>query len=623
MNSQPQKHTPPPKQPKKHVVLWIVLALLLVGSSLLAVHTYRILMKPASLFSETAATPLPDPTTLAPAFPILTASAPSDIPKGTPGFTDKPEATPEATATPALKITPSSTGAPEATPEATATPTLKITPSSTGAPEATPEATATPVLKITPSSTSEPKAIPEATATPALKITPSSTGAPEATPEAASIPMPEPTSKQCLNVMLMGIDAYENGGTTSGSMPHTDVMMVIAINFDENTVDLITLPRDTMTTAPGHYGYYKLNGVFNVGLGGWKKPTGQADELADGFLLTCGAAEKWLGGISIPYYYAVDFQAVIDIVNAIGGIDYDVDQPFHAFDSNKSYHKGLQYLDGNAVLGYLRIRQDADGLDSSRTARQRRMMVALFNKLKTEGTLSMIPSLITAADSGIYTNTTLSQTTALVNYAAKLDTGNIRTRSMFGEISDIEYDWRYVYVDQQNRIDLIQEVFGIEVGPVGTCTRQYERWLHTVGFSAMKYMRQAEKVLTHVQEKKDAGETFTDEQIALYSDCYVAYTALKEGFDRATDTLADRYAVTPWREKKTHRSSWTAENKAAHQELTALEAEIKQNILSLQAAVKETTLRLAESIDHRNLTWTISANWYMDQDINEVIVAFG
>ena len=122
------------------------------------------------------------------------------------------------------------------------------------------------------------------------------------TPATAPETPSAPDQTGILNVMLMGIDAYENGGTTSGTMPHTDVMMVIAVNFEKDTVDLITLPRDIMTTAPDHYGIYKLNGVFNVGLGGWEKPTGTADELRDGFLLTCRAAEQWLGGVSIPYY---------------------------------------------------------------------------------------------------------------------------------------------------------------------------------------------------------------------------------------------------------------------------------------------------------------------------------
>ena len=58
-----------------------------------------------------------------------------------------------------------------------------------------------------------------------------------------------------LNILLMGIDAREDGSTTSGTMPHTDVMMVVAVNFDTNSVDLITLPRDLLTTGPGHYGF--------------------------------------------------------------------------------------------------------------------------------------------------------------------------------------------------------------------------------------------------------------------------------------------------------------------------------------------------------------------------------
>ena len=486
-------------------------------------------------------------------------------------------------------------------------------PVATAIPQATILAPAFPVHTTAPTpepevATSAPSQAPEGTMAPAAD-----TPAPTATPK--------PVER--LNILLAGIDANEYGGTTSGTMAHTDAIMVIAINFDENKVDLISLPRDTLTTAPGYYGYYKLNGVFNVGLGGWKRPTGKSDELAEGFLLTCRAAEEWLGGISIPYYYGVDFQAVIDIVDAIGGIDYDVDQWFTAMSGKRSYSKGRHHLDGDAVMGYLRIRQQADGLDSSRTARQRRMMVAIFKKLKNEGKLSQIPALINAANSGIYTNTTLSQTTALANYAANLDSSNIKTRAMFGELGQVEYEWRYAYVDQQNRLDIIREVFGIEAEPVGTCTRQYERWLHTVGFSAMKYMRQAEKVLTRVQELKDAGQSFTEEQIALYGDCYRAYVALKEGFDSATDTLASRYAATPWREKKNNTKNWTEENKAEDQELTALEGDILQSMTDLKAAAKEATLHLSDAIGFTTkLTWNVPMGWYEDPDINEVIVNF-
>ena len=446
------------------------------------------------------------------------------------------------------------------------------------------------------------------------------------TPVPAETPAPEaePAEKQgILNILLMGIDAYESGRTSSGTMPHTDTMMVIAINFDAETVDLITLPRDTFTDVPGYSGYYKLNGVFNVGLNGKFKTTGKADDLESGFELTCRTAEKWLGGISIPYYYGLDFQAVVDIVDAIGGIDYDVDQAFRSQNGKRTYGVGMQHLDGNAVLGYLRIRQSADGLDSSRTARQRRMMVAIFKKLKSEGKLSQIPALISAANSGIYTNTTLAQTTALVNLASNLDADKIRTRSMSGEIGEIEYVWRFAYVNQQNRIDLIREVYGIEAEPVGICTRQYERWLNKIGFVTIKRLHQIEKVLTLVQQKKDAGETFTDEQIELYGACYLDYLDLHEAYKAYAAELAEIYPETGWREKKSDQSKWTEEQKAQDKALTEKETAYREHLIALSEQARTSLRALADSIGYHKISWSINEVWYKDEDINEVYVDFG
>ncbi len=438
------------------------------------------------------------------------------------------------------------------------------------------------------------------------------TAAPEeqATAEAqAATPVPERKMDNIVNVMLMGIDAFEGGGTTSGSQPHTDVMMVVAVNFDKDTVDLITLPRDTFTTAPGYHGFYKLNGVFNAG--------GGMDDMAGGFALTCRAAEIWLGGISIPYYYAVDFQAVVDIVDAIGGIDYQVDQTFKAnvpqnssMKEGKTYYKSdeLQHLDGNAVLGYLRIRHDADGLDSSRTARQRRMMVAIFTKLKKEGKLSQIPSLINAATSGVYTNTTLEQTTALANYAiSKIGPENIRTRAMYGDIWYQHY-FKYCFVDQQNRIDLIQEVFGIDAEPVGVNTPAFENWLYDIGFMAMKYVRQPEKVFKVIDEQKAAGKQFTDEQIAAYTACYQAYTALDEGFAQCSKRVQKAYVDTS----------------LTKAQIEAMEKEVKAQLKALNEAVHDTTMALAKACDvHTKLEWKVGERWFVDGDINEKFVAFG
>ena len=117
-------------------------------------------------------------------------------------------------------------------------------------------------------------ATPKPFLTPAIDI--QRTEPPMVTPS----PIPEEElAPNIVNIMLFGIDAHEDGGSTSGTVPHTDVNMVIAVNFDEKRVDLISLPRDTFTTVPGVNGFYKLNGVFNVG-GGLENTEG-------GFELAC------------------------------------------------------------------------------------------------------------------------------------------------------------------------------------------------------------------------------------------------------------------------------------------------------------------------------------------------
>ena len=435
---------------------------------------------------------------------------------------------------------------------------------------------------------------------------PAATAAPETEADPTAAPVQE-VQDNIVNILLMGIDAFEDGSTTSGSEPHTDVMMVVAVNFDKDRVDLITLPRDIFTTAPGLHGFYKLNGVFNAG--------GGMQNMEGGFALIRRTAEIWLGGISIPYYYAVDFQAVVDIVDAIGGIDYDVDQAFTAYaivnndwQPYKHYDLGMQHLNGEAVLQYLRIRHAADGLDSSRTARQRRMMVAIFNKLKTEGKMSQIPELINAATSGIYTNTTLSQTTTLANYAmTKIEPDQIQTRSIYGDIWYQHY-FKYCFVDQQNRINVIKEVYGIDAEPIGVNTPQFENWLYDIGFLSMKYVRQPEKVFRVIQEQKDQGKAFTDEQIAAYAACYQAYTALDEGFAACSERMQKAYVDTSLTEEQ----------------VKALEKEVKARLEALNKNVQTTTLALRSICDiHLKLEWEVGTRWFVDEDINEVIVAFG
>jgi len=429
-----------------------------------------------------------------------------------------------------------------------------------------------------------------ATATPAA-------AQPEQTPPPSDAP--EEQMHGIVNVALFGIDAREDDSTTSGSMPHTDVNMVLAVNFDTGAVSLISLARDVLTTAPGHSGFYKFNGVFNVG-GGMANPKA-------GFELSSRALEEWMGGVSIPYYYGVDFQAVIDLVDAIGGIDFDLDITLYDFNGRKLANPGQRHLDGERVLAYLRMRQTAGGLDYKRTSRQREMLVAIFRKLKEEGKLSTIPELLRTMGDNLYTNTTLDQTAALANFARNIDPDSIRTYSIYGDMSE-NYKWRYSMIDQQKRLDILKEVYGIDAQPMAVDTRRYEHFLYDSGFKAIQYLNISKKLFEEIH----AGfpeETMTTEQKQAYADCWKKYTDLDNAFDKV-----NQWMLTFWDDAKELTGDEKEQQRSYYKALTSLENKLKPAAEAMKKAFGLKT----------QTDWSRSVSKWFERGsvINEVYVDF-
>jgi len=420
--------------------------------------------------------------------------------------------------------------------------------------------------------------IPTATATAeGASETPDKTGESTPAPENPADTASEKTD--IINILLLGVDRTPDGGTSSGSMPHADAVMVVAINFDENTVNLVSLPRDSFVNMPNVKGFYKLNGMFNVG-GGYDDPDGA-------FSMMCEAAEWMLGGISVDYYYSVDFEALMELVDSIGGVDYDMDMAYTG-SSGRHYSKGMQHLDGQGVLDYLRARKNATNVasDRGRVNRQKEMMIAIFKKLKESNLLSAIPQLISTINDGLYTNTTTEQTLALVNWARKIDASTIGTYSLYGDYKAGPIAWNWTFVDPDNRIAVIQEVWGASVSPLECTSYEFMTWLHDYGFEALKYLSTSELVGDYTSQ---IG-TLTSDQSDGYTTYTAAYSALQQAYDIAAHSLSS--------------------------EDTHLMIEAKK---TLNKAVKQ----LAELVGYDQvLYWNVGSSWVADTGINEVYVDF-
>ncbi len=288
--------------------------------------------------------------------------------------------------------------------------------------------------------------------------------------------------KGIVNIMFIGVD-YEAARIDKswtgkgGNSFHSDVMIVCAVNFNENRVDLISLPRDTYASIPGVKGVYKLNAALNCGTDGTNY--GLFCEHGEGFEKVCEAAEWMLGGIPVDYYYAVTMESVKQLVDIVGGVWYNLEGDF---DNGGRYYKaGFQFMDGQACLDYMRVRKPghgnlADG-DSNRVKRQKSMMVAIFKKMKEENMVLKVPELLANFDGPFFTNCTLAQTAALALFGYKLDPERIGAYSMAGEGgTHTLFHWNFVFTKQADRVKLIKQIYGVDVNTYPKYSLAYGRY---------------------------------------------------------------------------------------------------------------------------------------------------
>ena len=294
--------------------------------------------------------------------------------------------------------------------------------------------------------------------------------------------------RNIVNIMLIGVD-YSPGRNKRNF--HADVMIVLAINTEKNEIHLISLPRDTYAKIPGVNGIYKLNASIDCG-GGWPTPSG--------FEKVCEAASWMLGGIPVNYYYAIDMEAVKGLVDEIGGVDYNVDVKFEG--EMRYYKEGFQHMDGQAVLDYLRVRKNlgSESGDLNRINRQKKMLAAIFNKLKESGLISTLPDILKEFNGNLYTNTTFAQTTGLVAFTNKIGSDKILMHSMDGRFCNI-FNWNFVITDQDKRVKLIKEIYGVEVP-------QYREYSYIYATELWKKMQRGVK--GRVNYERDSNEIYVD-----------------------------------------------------------------------------------------------------------------
>ena len=326
------------------------------------------------------------------------------------------------------------------------------------------------------------------------------------------------TKDDIVNILLLGIDyGYEYSTLVSykGELEdcHTDAVVVVALNRTQKTLDLISLPRDTVSYAPGVQGMYKLNGIINC-----------ADSIEKGIEAVCQSVSWHLGGVKMDHYIAVDVPALIALGDAIGGVEYDLEMSYTA--TSGYYEKGLQVLDGQGIMDYMRARKNAPvgGTDLGRTERQRKMLSAIFQKIKSKPSLVFKCIGVLFDDSvSILTDIGFFDVISLGFAALRMDLSTMETHVLDGKLQGFYSNFNFT--DPDARSSLLKDVYGIEVEGYHSVSNNHMRWLSNEGFQAAKHINLAEKILTETKkngltkeqkEARKALEAAHDEAIAAF-----------------------------------------------------------------------------------------------------------
>jgi LCP family protein required for cell wall assembly len=201
-------------------------------------------------------------------------------------------------------------------------------------------------------------------------------------------------SSDPFSVLLLGIENY----SSKNDKGRSDTIMVATFNPKQQTMKLLSIPRDTLVKIPGRLKRDKINAAYAYG----NKE------------LTIKTVENLLD-IPIDYYVTVNFQGFKNIVDLMGGVTVEVPFDFNDIDAQWHryyFHKGQQTLKGDAALVFARMRHKDPRGDFGRNDRQREIVAALIDKLESPKTLLKIDKISDEIGNNVETNMKASEALA-------------------------------------------------------------------------------------------------------------------------------------------------------------------------------------------------------------------
>lgn len=251
-------------------------------------------------------------------------------------------------------------------------------------------------------------------------------------------------AKDNVSILLIGVDGSD--ARQLGDRSRSDALVVATFNPEEKSVKLLSIPRDSYVYIP-KVGY-KDKITHAHAFGGTHAAIESVEEMLD---------------IPIDYYVKMNFNAFIEVVDALGGVEVDV--PYDRLEKDENdknaiqLKKGLQVLDGRHTLALARTRKMDN--DIERGKRQQMILQAIIKEMASVKSIAKYGDVIEAVGDNMKTDMTFKEMTSFWEYvkggAPEMDTLSLQGYD----------DWStgiYYYKLNENDLENVQQILKSHLG---------------------------------------------------------------------------------------------------------------------------------------------------------------
>ena len=281
-------------------------------------------------------------------------------------------------------------------------------------------------------------------------LRPSGPAAPDPDPSAAQEPenpeddarplSSEERKEHFYTVLMAGLDD-ENGGS--------DTNLLMALDAENGTINVVSLPRDTLLNVS--WSVKKLNNAYHHG----------------GISQTRTEVSRLLG-IPVDYYVTVDLRAFVELVDAIGGVDFDIpvdmdyDDPYQ--DLHIHFQQGPHHLGGDEALQVVRWRQNNDGTgyataDIGRIGTQQEFLKAVAKQTLQISNWDKVSAMAEIFEKWVETDLKLSNLIWIGEQALTIGSSNITFHTLPGDGAGYYKGGSYYVLDPEATLEMVNTYF--------------------------------------------------------------------------------------------------------------------------------------------------------------------